>query len=118
MNSEHDEQVIVCKYLDIKKIKYYSVPSGLIIGGKNKFALLNKFKREGYKNGVPDLVIFLQNKILYIEMKRQKGSATSQEQKDWIKFINEMPYAEAHICKGAKEAIEKINDVHFFDLFN
>lgn len=63
-------------------------------------------KKEGVKKGVPDLVVFLPNKILFVEMKRQKGSATSLEQKEWCEHLNTYPYIEAVICKGAVEAIE------------
>jgi len=105
---EHEEQKTFCKFLDVRKIKYFAVPNGSLLGGKNKFAQANKLKAEGVKKGVPDMVVFLNNKILFVEMKRRKGGTVSKEQKAWIEYINTLPYAEAVVCKGAVEAMEMI----------
>ena len=110
--NEHEEQKALCQYLDIKHIRYYAIPNGTILGGKNKYAQLNKLRAEGYKNGVPDICIFLKTKVLYIEMKKQKGGVVSASQQEWIDTINKLPYAEAHVCRGAKIAIELVKEVY------
>ena len=60
-------------------------------------------KAEGFKNGVPDLVVFMPEFILFIEMKTKTGTA-SEEQKIWIEKINKYFYAKAVVCKGFEEA--------------
>lgn len=102
--SEHDEQVTFCQWLDIVGVTYYAVPNG---SNKSRTAQ-RKFKAEGLKAGVPDMVCLFSGGVsVYIEMKRRKGSATSAEQKEWQQRLKLLGF-EAHICKGAAEAIAVI----------
>lgn len=101
---ERDEQILVCKYLDLKKIPYFAIPNG---GSRNKIEA-GRMKQEGVKAGVSDLCVLLPEKVLFIEMKRVKGSSTSKEQKAWIELFNSYPHIEAKVCKGAVEAYEFI----------
>jgi hypothetical protein len=112
MLTEHEEQAVVVEYLTIKKIPHYAVPNGSFLAGDKmrRIKQMARLKKEGLKNGVPDLVVLLPTKALYIEMKRIKGSTTSQDQKRWHELLNSLPYCEAVICKGAKEALEFIKD--------
>ena len=108
--SEHDEQVVVCKWLDIIGVTYFSVPNGSFLsGGKMQRARqMKNLKAEGLKSGVPDLVILLEGgKLLFIEMKRVKLSTTSKEQKEWQERLKVLGFS-AHICNGAGEAIDTI----------
>ena len=68
------------------KIRLHSIPNGALIGGKNKFAVLNMLKATGLLKGCPDL--FLPKPRggfhgLYIEMKVGKNKP-SPEQKAFI----------------------------------
>ena len=102
--SEHNEQVILCKYLDFKGLLYFAVPNGIFLKDKpTAFKIMAKMKAEGFKNGVPDLVVFMPKFILFIEMKTKTGTA-SEEQKSWIEKINKYFYAKAVVCKGFEEA--------------
>lgn len=81
--SEHDEQATVCQWLDLMGVEYYAVPNGMFTKLKGAAAgkHMNKLKREGFKVGVPDLVVLLNGgRSVYIEMKRQKGSKISWDQ--------------------------------------
>ena len=107
---EDAEQHAYIQWLDAHNIKYFAVPNIVKLAGmmKSKIAKIRFWqqrKKEGIKKGVPDLVVFLPKIILFVEMKRQKGSSTSQEQKDWSIEINKYPYAKSIICKGADVAI-------------
>lgn len=107
---EDAEQYTYIQYLELNKIKYFAVPNvvKLAVVLKSKIAKIRFWqqrKKEGVKKGVPDLVVFLPNKILFVEMKRQEGGATSKEQKEWCSIINTYPYAISIICKGAYFAI-------------
>ena len=107
---EHEEQRTLVQYCKVKKLLAYSTPNGAMLKGNKlqRARQMNKLKAEGLLIGVSDMTILLPNKILFIELKRVKGSTTSQAQKDFIDKVNQYPYAVGSICKGAKEAIEFI----------
>lgn len=107
---EDAEQFAYIQWLELNKIKYFAVPNVVKLAGmmKSKIAKIRFWqqrKKEGVKKGVPDLVVFLPRKILFVEMKRMKGSVTSKEQKEWCNQISTYPYAISIICKGADLAI-------------
>ena len=112
--TEFQEQEALCQYLDLKKIRYFSIPNEMGLSMLNRYVAIRmgaKLKKIGKKRGVPDLAVFLPNKILFIEMKRTKGSTISKEQKEWINYLNtELSYAGASICKGWQEAKSYIED--------
>lgn len=69
-------------------------------------------KAEWLNGGVPDYIIILKcnswnKKLVFIEMKRKKGWIVSDNQKIRNKRLLES-WIEAHITKGAKEAIDII----------
>lgn len=64
-----------------------------------------RVKRQGVSRGFPDYIIYVTSGTLYVELKRVRGSATSQDQRDWVVFLNKQPASEARICRGASEAI-------------
>jgi hypothetical protein len=108
---EIDEQKAFIKWLESKKIEYFAVPNvvTLAIYLKTRSQKINFWKmrkKEGVKKGVPDLVVFLENVTLFVEMKRQGLSKTSDEQKAWNTLINKLPHCKAVICKGASAAID------------
>lgn len=71
-----------------------------------------RMKRQGTAKGFPDYVIALPGVgVVYIELKRLRGSATSHEQREWIATLNACPGAEARICKGASGAIAFIEEL-------
>ena len=112
MKTEHEEQKLVCKLLNRHGLLYFSVPNGFIAGGRNKYSGINKLKTEGFKNGVPDLVIPEPNKNyhgLFIEMKKEKGGEVSLTQQCWLDDLNEKGY-KAVVCNGFIEAEKVIID--------
>jgi len=109
--TELAEQHAFVQWLDLKKLKYFAVPNEVkfVSKIKSKIGRINFFKdrkKEGIKKGVPDLVVFLPNCILFVEMKRVKGSTTSDEQRQWVELINGYSYAKSAICNGADAAIQ------------
>lgn len=127
--SEHEEQKIVCKYLDLLKVPYFSIPNGFKYHGILKMIekAINKFlyqkikikvfrevklmKDEGMKSGVPDMFIpvaYHGKNGLFIEMKSLSGKM-SPEQKDWFVTLEKQGY-KCVCCKGAAEAIKEIDN--------
>ena len=109
MLKEASEQALFCRYCDLKGIVCVHIPNGFPLGGlRNKFAYINAIKRQGYKTGFPDLMVFAKNKthsMLFLEFKREKKGVVSKDQKNWIDWLNNNGYY-ARVVKGNIEAIE------------
>lgn len=117
--TEHDEQK---DFINEVHLKYgncanfveellFSVPNGMWLGGDNKFALMAKFKAEGFRKGVADL-IYLQPRgeynCLAIEMKakhmRNVARAVTEDQAAFLAAVNGNGGL-GEVCYGAEEAI-------------
>lgn len=115
--SEHNEQAAVVNWFNIKYagVSHFlmSYPSGTIIGGKNKWGAIAKFKKEGWKKGIPDLFLAIpkgENGGLWIEMKDKNKSEKnlSDEQKFYLHELSR--FYKAIWCSGADEAIKAIEE--------
>lgn len=112
MPLEADEQIRVVTYARKKGLLVFAVPNG---GTRHTLEAV-KLKQGGVSKGIPDLVFPQARKGyhgLYIELKRMKGSLTTDEQIYWIDTLNREGYL-AVVCKGAETAIEVINN--YFDI--
>ena len=110
--TESQEQRCLFEWAALQKGKHpelgllYAVPNGSF---RHK-ATAGRLKAEGVKAGVPDVVLPVARGNfhgLYIELKRQKNSQTSDAQKDWIDALNAQGYL-AIICRGWAEASDAI----------
>ena len=101
--TEHEEQREVVKWFrqTHRGVRIFAIPNG----GQRSIAAATRLKIEGVSAGVPDL--FIPAWRLWIEMKRIKGGVISAEQKDWLKYLEEVGYC-AKVCKGADDAKAKI----------
>jgi hypothetical protein len=117
---EQDEQIAFVQWCRLKGIIVHH--SGNEISGSTKALKIRaiKMKRMGTSKGFPDLLVFVPIKgatgevdsyqPLAIEMKRQKYSTTSKEQKEWLKIL-EMAGIPSRVCKGAGDAIEFVENM-------
>lgn len=86
----------------------YHVPNG---GSRTK-AEAGRFRAEGVKAGVPDLCLPVARGEfhgLYVELKRLKGSKTSEEQTGWLSELAAQGYYTA-LCKGWEAAAKIIEE--------
>jgi len=58
----------------------------------------------GVSKGPPDYLIVTVRGLVFIEMKRKKGSVTRDSQKAWQKALVEYGKVPAVVCKGFEEA--------------
>lgn len=109
---EAEEQKMLFKWAEIMEMQYpelrfmYHVPNG----GRRRTKEAANLKAEGVKAGVPDVVIPAARGCfhgLYIEMKRQKSGSLSQDQKDYLDFLQKQGYC-AVMCRGWKQAASTI----------
>ena len=80
--------------------------------GKRSKAYGAKLRKEGLKEGVPDIHLPVargQYHSLYIEMKRRSDSVTSQAQRRWIRNLKRQGNA-AYVCHGWEEAVKVIEE--------
>lgn len=100
--TEDQEQIKLVTWMTNQGIRFYAIPNG----GKRNLLEAVKFKRMGTISGVPDLCIPIPSGSfhgLYIELKRTKGGKLSDEQAEWLAFLNQRGYY-AHVAKGFEEA--------------
>lgn len=66
-----------------------------------------KMKAEWIRAGMPDLMIVLPTKLVFIELKREKWGKPTEEQLHAIEMINKMWdtnwYVQAYMCYGFEE---------------
>ena len=121
--SEHDEQAEVFQWAALNERRYpelrrmHSIPNGVLIGGRNKFALFAKLKKEGLRPSTPDIFLPAVRKSAqaakiysgaYIEMKALDGTL-DDDQRAALEDLAKFGYY-AVACYGATEAIEVIEN--------
>ena len=123
---EDQEQEAFVKWLDDNGYPRFRVPNETYTKSHKQRI---KNKKLGVSSGVPDLFVAVpfppphliiahkdrddevRNKTLVaIEMKRKKGGVTSENQKKWIKTLNEAGI-QTVVCKGCDAAIEFIESI-------
>lgn len=124
--TEDQEQEAFVQWLRLKGYPHFRVPNETYT---KSFKQKAKNKALGVSSGVPDLFVAVpfppphliiahkdrddevRNKTLVaIEMKRKKGGVTSENQKKWIKTLNEAGI-QTVVCKGCDAAIEFIESI-------
>ena len=88
--------------------RLFAIPNG----GKRSPKTAKRLKAEGVRRGVPDLMWPHYNGEhygLWIEMKKEKGSYPTAEQKEWLAYLNSVGYL-AVVCRGFDEAKQAMLD--------
>lgn len=108
--TEDQEASVLVAYLRVNHYKFTHIPNeaGGTLDAKRRAV---RMKRLGTSKGFPDYVVLINGQTVAIELKRRKGSNTSQEQKDWIEALNNAGVP-AIIANGADEAIKFIESWH------
>lgn len=102
-----------------RPILLYAVLNGALIGGRNlqsKIALIQKYKEEGWKSGIPDVMYDQPRGIfskMVIEFKRtskrsanKAGVLTGGLEPEQIEFLRAIyPYAFVRVCYTVEEAL-------------
>lgn len=117
--SEHEEAKVLASFLAIllKTNKIITFSKVMQETYTTSWGIKMKQKAEGVQKGIPDYVILAKDKIIFLELKKQKGkrgglngSHISEEQQLWIDTLNNYQSKEivATIAHGADEAISFI----------
>ena len=101
--SEDREQMLFVQWFrrTYHSVRIFAIPNG----GSRRLSEAAKLKATGVSSGVPDLYIPAWS--LWIEMKRQKGGVVSEDQKDWIAYLQSIGNT-AIVAKGFEDAKVKV----------
>jgi len=99
--TEYQEQCLLVQYLEAKKIKFSKIAQETFT---RDWGTKMKNKLSGLRPGLPDMLIILPKKLLFIEMKRTKGGSVKPDQKEWIEELNKIDNVYAFVAKGYEEA--------------
>lgn len=122
-NQEEEVQKGVVTYL---KFAYPKARYCASLGGiRTSFKQAVKAKATGYVKGFPDLQICVPMERgvkgeggtkrggvyhgLFLEIKKDKKSYATKEQKEWIEYLNSVGYC-ARVSKGLDESMQIIDD--------
>ena len=110
--TEYEEQCLLVEYLDFKNLKFSKIAQET--WAKN-WGVVMKNKKSGLRKGVPDMLVIIpkreKNRLVFIEMKRTKGSVISIEQKEWQEALNKCGGGvKSYVCRGFDEAKEVIDN--------
>lgn len=109
MSESTEQQALISWFmLAYPKCRLISIPNGQMIGGRDKFALIAKYKAEGLTPGVSDLFLCSPKNGyhgLWLEMKdKGKGyKSLSDDQGVWLEDMRKQGYA-AEWAAGFDEA--------------
>ena len=106
--TEAEEAAVLVAWLRVKGFKFTHIGNETGHSPEAKRRAV-RMKQQGTSKGFPDYIVLVPNTgVLAIELKRQRGSSTSPEQKAWIDAFNDTPGSAATIAKGAQAAIDFI----------
>ena len=90
-----------------EKPKYCASLGGI----RTSYTQAVKAKASGYIKGFPDLqVCYPTSKFygLFLEIKKDKKSYATKEQKEWVNYLNSVGYY-AQVCKGLEDCLDVID---------
>lgn len=108
-DSEHAHQVTFVNWFRDKypDCLIFAIPNGEI----RAISVAKRLKSEGVVSGIPDLCCLMSGGItLWIEMKKEKGSRISNEQKEIHSKMMQLGHR-IEICKGYQEAINHLSNI-------
>ena len=105
---EAEEQKTFVEYLKLRKIKHSAIPNSTFTRSW-KQKMNNKLM--GVNAGLPDLLLIIKDRVVFIEMKRAKGGRISNEQELWINCLNKCDGVNAYVCYSCDEAINLVEEL-------
>lgn len=106
--TEDEECFLLVEYLEAKRIKFAHIHNEMYT---KYWSQKNRAKALGVRPGVPDYMMIVNGKMVFIEMKRKKKSKVSDHQKIWLEELNKINNVYGFICYGYDEAKEVIESL-------
>jgi len=109
--SEYDEQCALVQWLELAGYKFSAIPNSTW----TTYSQQNKNKSSGVRAGLPDLLVIVNDRLCWIEMKRsdrkpKKGGCggVSAEQQAWIEALNKCQNCQVFVCYSFEEARDAV----------
>ena len=82
--TEKDLQIAVVEHLfwyetQRKILFFFMVANGVLMGGANIAKYINSLRKQGFRNGVSDLIIVMENRVIFLELKTPKGKISEYQ---------------------------------------
>jgi hypothetical protein len=105
--SEESEQIATIEWLWSRGFFAFHVPNGI----KVSIAKAMRLKAMGLLSGIPDIIIVMpEEKVLWLEMKKQKGGVVSPNQQAIHHILTAMGH-KVLIAKGNKDAKDQLSRI-------
>jgi VRR-NUC domain len=110
--SEDHESVSFANWLELKISEGASIEkfSHLPLETHTSPIQAKRLQRMGVRRGVPDYLIVVKNRIVFIELKRAHGGQVSPAQTAWLDALGRAGAVVA-VCEGASEAKKLISNL-------
>ena len=113
--SEYEEQVLFVKWLRLHEYKFSAIPNSTYT---TSYSQKNKNTAQGVCAGLPDLLVLVKKKLVWIEMKKSDRKpknggcgGVSEVQREWIDALNECDNCQAYVCYSYEEAVAVIESL-------
>jgi len=100
------EQQMLVAYLERRHLKFTAIPNSTYTPF---FKQHKKNAKMGLRKGLPDLLVIIGKKLVFIEMKRVAGGVVRPEQREWIDALNQCGGVTAMVCRGFDEAKKAVD---------
>lgn len=114
--TESQEQAALVQWLRLRRVPFFAVPNGAVLGGANHYAILGRLKAEGMLNGAPDLVLIQRapttGRHVMVEMKRRVGGKLTPEQKVVHRTAQACGW-DVVVAWGCESAINQLRELGF-----
>ena len=109
--SEHQIQKDFVKWLETQDIMYTMIPNelGIFKRSPDYFKAINSFFHLGFKPGLPDMLLIVNDQLVFIEFKVGKGKL-SPIQKNWIDNLKKTG-AHCFVCYSTEEAKQAVDNI-------
>lgn len=104
--TEFQEGLALVAYLRVKDYKFTHLPLETGSSPEARRRAI-RMKQQGTSRGTPDYMIIVKDQLLFVELKRKKGSRVSPEQREWLEALSKTG-AHCIIAYGAQDAIDYI----------
>ena len=111
---EAEEGKTLVAYLRVRGYKFTHIPNETGSSPEARRRAI-RMKQQGTNKGFVDYIVIVPtsrgiDRTIGIELKRQRGSTVSPEQREWVAALTRAG-VESRICKGAAAAMEFIEEV-------
>lgn len=106
--TEYQECQAFHQWLQAKHLKHTHIGNESQMGGRAGAIRGARLKSIGQSKGFPDYLVLVNNRLIAIEMKRQKGGRLSKEQKEWLEALRACGI-QSFPAQGAEQAIDIVS---------